>query len=77
MAVGSIPTRGTKGFEVDNPHGIHTEADKWRITAHQWMRTAEMLAIDLGDINIAKEVYEDIRSGLYDKVRERINETES
>lgn len=48
-----------------------TEIKHWKKIANDWQQTAEMLAIDLGDVGIAKEVYEDICSGLYDKVRER------
>jgi len=37
-----------------------------------WKETAEALAISLGDVEIAQNVYEDIRDGLYDIVRERM-----
>jgi len=48
-------------------------SDQWRTIALNWMKTAELLAIDLGDIGIAKEVYTDVRDGLYEKVRQRLN----
>jgi hypothetical protein len=43
-----------------------------RNAAHNWEQTAKMLAIDLGNVEIAYELYEDITDGLYDKVRERM-----
>lgn len=43
-----------------------------RIAAYNWEQTAKMLAIDLGSVEIAYELYEDITDGLYDKVRERM-----
>lgn len=44
----------------------------WYKAAQDWKKTAEALAIDLGNIGSAQEVYEDIADGLYDKVRERM-----
>jgi hypothetical protein len=49
-----------------------TEIKYWKKTATDWQQTAKMLAIDLGDVEIATEVYEDIRDGLHDRVRERM-----
>jgi hypothetical protein len=49
-----------------------TEIKHWKKIANDWRQTAEMLAIDLGDAEIATEVYEDIKDGLYDRVRERM-----
>jgi hypothetical protein len=37
-----------------------------------WKETAEALAISLGDVEIAQDVYQDIRDGLYEVVRERM-----
>jgi hypothetical protein len=37
-----------------------------------WKETAEMLAIDLGNPDCAIEVYIDIKEGLYDKIRNRM-----
>jgi hypothetical protein len=48
------------------------ETEHWRKIAKDWQQTAEALAIDLGDALIAHEVYADIRSGLYEKVRSRL-----
>ena len=50
---------------------------EYRIELYQkmtadWKETAEALAISLGDVEIAQNVYEDIRDGLYDIVRERM-----
>ena len=52
---------------------IITEIKHWKKIANDWQQTAEMLAIDLGDVQVAFELYADIKDGLYDKVRERIN----
>ena len=49
-----------------------TEIKYWKKIATDWQQTAKMLAIDLGDAEIAIEVYEDIKDGLYDRVRERM-----
>ena len=49
-----------------------TEVKHWKKVANDWRQTANMLAIDLGDVEIAKKIYEDIKDGLYDKVRERM-----
>jgi hypothetical protein len=46
-----------------------------RKIADDWRQTAKTLALDLGHAEYAQEVYEDISSGLYDKVRGRIGET--
>jgi hypothetical protein len=43
-----------------------------RKEASDWKQTAEMLAMDLGKIEYAAAVYDDVQSGLYDKVRERL-----
>lgn len=40
--------------------------------ARDWEEAARMLAIDLGRAEYADTAYEDVRDGLYDKVRERI-----
>lgn len=37
-----------------------------------WKQTAQMLAMDLGKIEYAAEIYDDVQSGLYEKVRERL-----
>jgi hypothetical protein len=49
-----------------------TEIKHWKKIANDWQQTAEMLAIDLGDVQIAMELYMDIKDGLYEKVRERM-----
>ena len=51
-----------------------TQLKHWKKIANDWQQTAEMLAVDLGDVGIATELYEDIATGLYDKVRERIKD---
>ena len=51
-----------------------TEIKYWKKISQDWQQTAEMLAIDLGDVKIAFELYADITDGLYDKVRERLKD---
>jgi len=51
---------------------IEYEVQRWKKIADDWRKTAEALAISLGDLEIAQNVYEDIRDGLYDIVRERM-----
>lgn len=46
-----------------------------RQIAHDWQQTAKVLAMDLGHAEYAQEIFEDISSGLYDKVRGRISKT--
>lgn len=46
-----------------------------RKIAYNWQQTAKVLALDLGHAEYAQEIFEDISSGLYDKVRGRISET--
>ena len=40
--------------------------------ARDWEETARVLAMDIGHPENADSIYEDVRDGLYDKVRERI-----
>jgi hypothetical protein len=49
-----------------------TEIEILRKMVRDWEQTAKMLAIDLGHIEYAETIYEDVASGLYDKVRERL-----
>jgi hypothetical protein len=46
--------------------------EELRKEATDWKQTAQMLAIDLGKIEYAEAVYEDVQSGLYEKVRGRL-----
>ena len=63
-----IRSMGTSEMNNSESEGIEV----WIKTARDWRQTAEMLAIDLGDIQIAFDLYADIKDGLYDKVRERL-----
>lgn len=54
------------------PCGDFYSSEDWYKVAQDWKKTAEALAIDLGKVEYAQEVYEDISDGLYDRVRERI-----
>jgi hypothetical protein len=44
-----------------------------RKMSYDWEQVAKMLAIDLGNAELAYEIYEDVQNGLYDKVRERMH----
>jgi hypothetical protein len=47
-----------------------------RQMVRDWEQTAKMLAMDLGDLQYAQEIYDDVSDGLYEKVRERIKSIE-
>ena len=51
------------------------EIKNLRKIAADWKETAQLLAIDLGKIEYAQVLYEDISEGLYEKVRERLIDT--
>ncbi len=51
------------------------EIKNLRKSAADWKETAQLLAVDLGKIEYAQALYEDISDGLYDKVRERMIKT--
>jgi hypothetical protein len=51
---------------------LEHDIQKWKKIADDWRETATALAISLGDADIASDVYEDIRSGLYEVVRDRM-----
>jgi hypothetical protein len=51
---------------------IEDEVQRWKKIADNWRKTAQALATDLGNADIAIDCYEDISSGLYDTVRERM-----
>lgn len=48
------------------------EIELLRKMVADWEQTAQMLAVDLGKVEYAQAIYEDIQDGLYDKVRERM-----
>jgi hypothetical protein len=52
-----------------------SEIKNLRKTAADWKETAQLLAVDLGKIEYAQALYEDISDGLYDKVRKRMIKT--
>lgn len=58
----------------DNSEEAIKEIEFLRKEAADWKQTAEMLAIDLGKIEYAATVYDDVQSGLYDKIRQRIQD---
>lgn len=43
-----------------------------RQMVRDWEQTARMLAMDLGNLEYAQEIYDDVSDGLYEKVRERL-----
>jgi len=47
-----------------------------RQMVRDWEQTAKMLAMDLGSLEFAQEIYDDVSDGLYEKVRERIKSIE-
>ena len=47
-----------------------------RQMVRDWEQTAKMLAMDLGNLEYAQEIYDDVSDGLYEKVRERIKSIE-
>ncbi len=51
---------------------LEDDIQKWKKIADNWRETAIALAISLGDADIASDVYEDIRTGLYEVVRDRM-----
>ena len=68
-------------MELGVPEGVvvdseYNEIESIRKSARDWKETAEVLAIELGDIKYAQEAYWDIQDGLYAKVRERIKSIE-
>lgn len=52
------------------------EIQTLRQMVRDWKQTAEMLAMDLGKVEYAQVVYEDVADGLYEKVRQRIQSSE-
>jgi hypothetical protein len=50
------------------------EIQTLRVKAYNWEQTAKILAVDLGNQELANEIYEDVQDGLYDKVRARIKD---
>lgn len=51
---------------------LENKIELYKTMIANWKETAQALAISLGDVEIAQNVYEDIRDGLYDIVRERM-----
>ena len=58
----------------ENAHEAVSEIQILRKIANDWKQTAKILAMDLGHVEYAEEIFEDIASGLYDKVRGRMIE---
>ena len=60
----------------ENANDAILEIQTLRQMLRDWKQTAEMLAMDLGKVEYAQAVYEDVSEGLYEKVRERIKSSE-
>lgn len=67
-----ITTRLGNFLSWPNAEAAIREIEILRKMVRDWEQTAKMLAMDLGRIEYAVEIYEDIQDGLYDKVRERL-----
>jgi hypothetical protein len=67
-----IVSRLRKMLSWDNAEEAVQEIEILRKMVRDWEQTAKMLAMDLGRIEYADEIYDDVQSGLYDKVRERL-----
>ena len=55
-------------------HALYTPTNGWKKIADDWRKTAKALAVTLGNADIASDVYEDIKDGLYDTIRERMQD---
>jgi hypothetical protein len=55
-----------------NESQSESDIQLWKKIADDWRKTSLALAQDLGNQDIAIDLYEDIRSGLYDTIRERM-----
>jgi hypothetical protein len=53
------------------------EIKRLRKMVSDWEETAKILALDLGHPEYANEVYDDIQSGLYEKVRGRLKDSKN
>ena len=51
------------------------DIQRWKKIADDWRKTAKALAVTLGNADIASDVYEDIKDGLYDTIRERMQDS--
>jgi hypothetical protein len=57
---------------INEIKSMRESVDTWRKVAQDWQHVSEMLAIDLGNVELAFEIYGDVKDGLYDKVRDRM-----
>lgn len=71
-----ITTRLKTFLSWDNSEEAVKEIEFLRKEVADWKQTAQMLAMDLGKIEYAAEIYDDVQSGLYEKVRERLKNNE-
>ncbi len=69
---GDIVSRLQNMLSWDNSKEAIEEILLLRKMVNDWEQTAKMLAMDLGHIEYAQTIYEDIQDGLYDKVRSRM-----
>ena len=58
-----------------NESQSESDIQRWKKIADDWRKTAKALAVTLGNADIASDVYEDIKDGLYDTIRERMQDS--
>jgi hypothetical protein len=69
---GDITVRLGNFLSWENAEEAIQEIELLRKIVADWEQTARMLAMDLGNIQFASKIYDDVQSGLYEKVRERL-----
>lgn len=68
-----IVTRLRDFLSWENADEAILEIQILRQMVRDWEQTARLLATDLGNLEYAQEIYDDVSSGLYEKVRARLN----
>jgi len=76
MMTNDITSKLGNFLSWENAEEAIKEIEFLRKEAADWKQTAQMLAMDLGKIEYAAAVYDDVQSGLYEKVRERLKNNE-
>lgn len=76
MMTNDITSKLGNFLSWENAEEAIKEIEFLRKEAADWKQTAQMLAMDLGRIEYAAEIYDDVQSGLYEKVRERLKNNE-
>lgn len=76
MMTNDITSKLGNFLSWENAEEAIKEIEFLRKEAADWKQTAQMLAMDLGKIEYAAAIYDDVQSGLYEKVRERLKNNE-